>query len=425
MAVKDLFEKYTKASPHVKRAISYAVVGLFILLLAFYMYQGKKAHPPEKKETVKFEEVVPEVRLLQKSLYEETKRKTQKMQEQIFQLKKEILDTKRLIKEAQEQQQKKLNQQISELKGLIEQMKKQKQQKTAVTSKSEKISPPPRSARSYPYTPTTKKAPPTAPQWIGGISVQQVEKKKEQKQSKKKGKKKEKLSVYLPPSFVEADLLNGFASFSSQKGEKEPVRALFRLRDLAVLPNEIKADLKGCFAIGEARGDLSDERAHIRLLRLSCIGRDGSSVIDSPVKGWVVDEDGKAGLRGIVVTKMGAFLTRYMLAGFIQGFGEAYSSSQYYTTYSSSSGVVTLPSPGEAAKAGFGKGIARAGKGLADFYLELAKQTLPVLEVGAGKRVTLVFTEGTNLVIKKHCIKGRDGCLPLKSDFLSSLASLY
>ena len=422
MAVKDLFEKYTKASPSVKRAVSYAVVALFILLLAFYLYQGKKAHSPKKKETIKFEEVVPEVRLLQKSLYEETKRKTQKMQEQIFQLKKEISDTKRLIKEAQEQQQKRLEEQIAELKGLIEQLKKQ--HKTVKKAKSKKTPSPPHPAtRSYPYTPTKKKAPPTAPQWVGGIEVQ--EKKKEKKQSKKKEKKEEKLSVYLPPSFVEADLLNGFAAFSSQKGEKEPVRALFRLRDLAVLPNEIKADLKGCFAIGEARGDLSDERAHVRLLRLSCIGRDGSSVIDSPVKGWVVDEDGKAGLRGIVVTKMGAFLTRYMLAGFIQGFGEAYSSSQYYTTYSSSSGVVTLPNPGEAAKAGFGKGIAKAGKGLADFYLELAKQTLPVIEVGAGKRVTLVFTEGTNLVIKKHCIKGRDGCLPLKSDFLSSLASLY
>ena len=33
--------------------------------------------------------------------------------------------------------------------------------------------------------------------------------------------------------------------------------------------------------------------------------------------------------------------------------------------------------------------------------MELARQTLPVIEVGATKPVTLVVSEGTNLEIKK------------------------
>ena len=417
-----LLKKYSEAPAGVKKIISYSALALIVALIAVLMYQGKKHAPPPRKKEVKFEEVVPEIRLLQKSLYQETRLKTQRLSEELMKLRAELKKTQQQLKE---QNRKSLSQaqqyqtKIMELERRIEELKKAEAEHRKAAPV--KVPPPPAKTPAVYVGEKQKRKAPHQPQWIGGIMVEKAPEEKKQ-QKKKEKKKQEKISVYLPPSFVEADLLNGFAAFSSQKGEKEPVRALFRLRDLAVLPNEVKADLEGCFVIGEARGDLSDERAHVRLLRLSCIGRDGSSVIDSPVQGWVVDEDGKAGLRGIVVTKMGAFLTRYMLAGFLQGFGEAYSESQYYTTYSSSSGVVTLPSPGEATKAGLGKGIAKAGKGLADFYLELAKQTLPVIEVGAGKRVTIVFTKGQELTIKNVCLEGRDGCRKVKTDFLSAFA---
>ena len=418
--MRRLFEKYANAPQPVKRLIAFLIIAALVGLLAFYMYQGKKAHPVKKREEVKFEEVVPEVRLLQKSLYEETRKKTEKMRKYILELRAQVESLKRELSEERKKQNEKLQRELSEMKNLIEQMKKEREREKAVVHHREK-----KKAPSFipQQAPSTKRAPAGKPEWVGGILVERAEVKKKHPERKERKRKEEHLSVYLPPSFVPADLLNGFAAYSSEKGMKQPVRALFRLRDLAILPNEVKADLRGCFVIGEARGDLSDERAHVRLLRLSCIARDGSGVIDSPVRGWVVDEDGKAGLRGIVVTKMGAFLTRYMLAGFLQGFGEAYSTSQYYTTYSSSSGVVTLPSPGEAAKAGIGRGISKAGKGLADFYLELAKQTLPVIEVGAGKRVTIVFTEGKKLEIKIECLEGRNGCRK-KGDIFGLLAHL-
>ena len=416
----DLIKKYASATPHVKRVLSYSIIAIIIIFVSFLMYHSKKKSVTHHNHSnhVRFEEIVPEIKLLQKNLYEETRLKTQRMAIQLNKITGELKQT-RLELQQQHQQtielSKQYNKQIAHLQQTINKL-------TALLKK-QSPSYPPAQKTTTPISYPAHKQKTLKPEWVGGILVKYVKEKKS-KVSYTRKKKKHQFSVYLPPSFVQADLLNGFAAFSSHKGEKEPVRALFRLRDLAVLPNEVKADLQGCFVIGEARGDLSDERAHVRLLRLSCIGRDGSSVIDSPVQGWVVDEDGKIGLRGIVVTKMGAFLTRYMLAGFLQGFGEAYSQSQQYTTYSSSSGVVTLPSPGQATKAGLAKGIAKAGKGLADFYLELAKQTLPIIEIGAGKKVTIVFSKGQMLKIKNVCLEGRNGCRKkFKQDSLSVLVN--
>jgi conjugal transfer pilus assembly protein TraB len=46
-------------------------------------------------------------------------------------------------------------------------------------------------------------------------------------------------------------------------------------------------------------------------------------VIDQKVKGFIVDQDGKIGLRGKVVAKMGSMIARAALAGFASGVGDA------------------------------------------------------------------------------------------------------
>jgi len=111
-------------------------------------------------------------------------------------------------------------------------------------------------------------------------------------------KKKVVETIYLPPSFMEATLLSGVTAQTTTVSSDDPLPLLFRINDLAVLPNRVKANLKGCFMIGEGIGRLSDERVHVRLLTLSCVDKKGSSVIDQSVKGWCVDgSDGKVSLR--------------------------------------------------------------------------------------------------------------------------------
>ena len=256
-----------------------------------------------------------------------------------------------------------------------------------------------------PGFPAGNKAAPPAQQVVGGINI--VKTTEEPRVEKKTPKKKDQ--VYLPPSFMEATLLSGVAAPTTSAAKGNPLPVLLRIKDLAVLPNKVKANLKGCFAIAEATGNLADERVHIRLLTLSCVAKDGAAVIDQGIKGFVVDQDGKVGLSGRVVAKMGIHIARSALVGFLGGFGEAVEATSTDTTFSpilgTTSKMWTEADTKHVFKAGAGKGIAQAAKELQKFYLQLAEQTLPVIEVGATKNVTMVISEGVNLEIQKQNVK--------------------
>ncbi len=239
------------------------------------------------------------------------------------------------------------------------------------------------------------------PEMLGGIESNPVD----IPVIKKVSDKKKSQSIYLPPSFVEATLLSGVTAKTTSAAKNEPSPMLFRIKDLAILPNRVKAKLKGCFVIGEGKGDLADERVHGRVVTLSCVSKNGESVIDQKVKGWVEDNaDGKVGLRGRVVAKMGMHVARNALAGFVGGFGDAMHQSTQDTALSSL-GVPTSTFSGagvkDFSKAGIGQGIKDGASDLKGFYLKLAEQTLPVIEVLPNKTVTLVFSEGVDLQIKE------------------------
>jgi conjugal transfer pilus assembly protein TraB len=249
---------------------------------------------------------------------------------------------------------------------------------------------------------------PPKPDIYGGIKVvSQTE-----GDPKTDAKKKDAMKIYLPPSFMEGTLLSGMYAPANEGGKGEPLPGLVRIKNLAVLPNSVKADLKGCFVIVEAHGSLFDERAHVRLDTLSCLARNGESVIDQKVKGYVVDQDGFVGLRGTVVSKMGAAVARSLFAGFVAGFGDAVAQSTT-TTSISPLGTTQTFNTDEAAKAGAGKGLSQAGHDLQRFLLDLGKQAIPAIEVGAMRPVTVVISEGVDLEIKEKkngCLNGDAAC---------------
>lgn len=243
---------------------------------------------------------------------------------------------------------------------------------------------------------------PPKPEVYGGIKVvSQTE-----GDAKNDAKKKDGMKIYLPPSFMEGTLLSGMYAPANSGGKGEPLPGLIRIKNLAILPNSVKADLKGCFVIVEAQGSLFDERAHVRLDTLSCLAKNGESVIDQRVKGYVVDEDGFVGLRGTVVSKMGAAVARSLFAGFVAGFGDAVAQSTTITSISPLGTTQTFNTD-EAAKAGAGKGLSQAGHDLQRFLLDLGKQAIPAIEVGAMRPVTVVISEGVDLEIKEK----KSGCL--------------
>ena len=212
--------------------------------------------------------------------------------------------------------------------------------------------------------------------------------------------------VYLPPSFMQASLLSGLDAPTMNGAQSNPVPVLLRVRAPAILPNRVRANLKGCFIIADGVGNLASERVMLRLVSLSCIAKDGQAVIDQSIKGFVVGSDGKIGLRGRVVSKMGAVLARAALAGFLTGFGNAVQTSSA-TNMTSVLGTTSTINSGNIARAAVGGGLSAAAKKLSDFYMKLADQTLPVIEIGATRRVTVVVSKGEMLNIKNVCVGGK------------------
>lgn len=234
-----------------------------------------------------------------------------------------------------------------------------------------------------------------------GIQVSRPENIKSKNNKKVEDKKK---TVYMPPSFTEASLLSGVIAPTSKNSGDSQVPMIIRIKNLAILPNEFKQDIKGCFVIANGEGNLAQERVLTRLATLSCISKDGQSIIDQPVKGWVIDKDGRAGMRGKVVAKFGAHTARVALAGAIAGFGEVFSETAH-VTYSGAYGSSRQLKDTDLdtlAQAGLGGSLVAVASDLEEFYLSLAEQTLPVIEVGPTKDITIAFQEGVELEIKKR-----------------------
>jgi len=264
--------------------------------------------------------------------------------------------------------------------------------------------PPPSSGRDYYDRGPQTTLQPTRQQIVVDIGEAVNDMKGGAKSADEEGKKKDsKRAVYLPPSFMEATLLSGLNAPTSDAGRNNPVPVIIRIAAPAVLPNEVRANLKGCFVIGEAVGSLSDERAHTRLVSISCLSRKGQAVIDQEINGFVQDADGGIGLTGRVVSKMGAAVARLAAVGVLQGIGNGLSATSTSTVTTPLGQVSALSSNlKDIGMAAAGNGVANAAKGLAKIYEDLTLGSLPVIEVGNGKRITLVVTKGVSLEIKNY-----------------------
>lgn len=197
--------------------------------------------------------------------------------------------------------------------------------------------------------------------------------------------------AYLPSgSIIQGVLLTGLDAPTGRGSRQDPVPVLVRIKHDAILPNRFRADIKECFMLLAGMGDLSSERAYLRGEAFSCVREDGG-VIDIPLNVYAVGEDGKAGLRGTLVSKQGQAIGKAMLAGIAQSTSQAFSrgGSGY-----SGGGSVDLD---RAAESGVYGGAGSALDRVAQFYIDLAEQIFPVIEVAAGREVSLVLVRGAEI----------------------------
>jgi conjugal transfer pilus assembly protein TraB len=231
--------------------------------------------------------------------------------------------------------------------------------------------------------------------------------------SGKKLGEKSTLENTLPAgAFAKAILLGGVDASTSVSSSSDPRPVLLRVTDHGTLPRKFKSDLKDCHILASSYGDLSSERVYMRLEKLTCTERLTGEISETQVAGYVVGEDGRTGIRGIVADKAGPLVRNSLVGGFFSGMGQFFSAQQQKTVF-----PVTLPgqipalAPQQMLVSGASQGVSNAFEKYSEFFIKRAEQLQPVLQVAAGREVDIVFTQGTKFgetTVKKSLSKIRD-----------------
>jgi conjugal transfer pilus assembly protein TraB len=174
--------------------------------------------------------------------------------------------------------------------------------------------------------------------------------------------------------------------------DPQPIK--LRLVDDGRLPKKVRARLKGGIIIASAYGDLSNERIYIRIERLTQVRADGK-FIESGVAGYVTGEDGKYGLKGVVVDKSYKMVENAAISGFFSGVNQyLQANAAKNCNFYEGAGVLN---GADLATTGALGGTNGAFDMLTNYYIKRAEQIRPVIEASAGRIVDVTFIHSAEL----------------------------
>ena len=214
--------------------------------------------------------------------------------------------------------------------------------------------------------------------------------------------------VYLPAgTIITGVTLNGVNVGTGPAAMSNPQIVDLRVKKPAIMPNGYRVNLNNCMIINTGYGNLASERVYLRPTLLSCVNEQGK-VIEAPIRGYVVGDDGISGLRGAVVDHQGALIAKGFIAGLFSGLGGAFS-PQSVTPLSINPGSTTqyqYPSPSMLAGSAISGGVNNAAGQIAKFYIDEAKELQPTLQINPGVSADLILEAGA-YVQKKGMTKAQ------------------
>lgn len=199
---------------------------------------------------------------------------------------------------------------------------------------------------------------------------------------------------YVPSgTFARAVVLGGVDADASVDGQnKNNGVMLFKIVNEGVLPNGKRSHLAGCLLTASAYGDISSERAYVKLDKISC-AFDGVPIIDKAVTGWAFFA-GKVGIKGKPLMRDGKVVTWAGVSGALSGVAQAAQYAQSVQNFSPYGGATSVvPSSNIGPFAAFG-GASKAADQLSQYYIKRAEQYHPVIQVGSGNIINMVFKDG-------------------------------
>lgn len=219
---------------------------------------------------------------------------------------------------------------------------------------------------------------------------------------------KEKSSFHLSTGLSQAYMITGAYAPAFQEGDAEPLPVLFEAEGSIIQPNEHLGSVDKCFLLGSAKGNMNSQTAEIKLVSVSCLVDDGDYRIEAPITGWVIGENGIPGVGGELLHKNGAWLARTFIAGFLETFANALTSGD--TTTINLGGSTNNSRNDEGLGKSFSNNALYAGASglstvfskLGDYYLKMAEQIFPVIEVRGGRTVDLLLMGGEDFSVVEN-----------------------
>ncbi|MCC2646637.1 MAG: hypothetical protein K0R02_702 [Rickettsiaceae bacterium] len=202
------------------------------------------------------------------------------------------------------------------------------------------------------------------------------------------------LENYLPAStFIPGKLLGGISVSTSVNTSEEPVHVIIRLTDYASLPQEVKQNYKDCRVLGSCYGDISSERAIVRLETLACTDKKNNQAVETKISGFIYGPDGLNGIKGKVVSMDSKHLKNAAIGGFLSGMSKGLKEE-------TTPGFSIFGSPSrkrgwqdkfeDAGTAGMGS----AAEKLANYHIKRAEMISPVVQIPAGVKIDIVLSKG-------------------------------
>ena len=219
------------------------------------------------------------------------------------------------------------------------------------------------------------------------------EKRKELSEIKRRAKAKN--TYHIMTGLTTAYLVTGVYAPAFAEGKMEPLPVLLQAEGDILIANDDTESLGKCFFLGSAKGNMNSETADIRLNKVSCSLADGTKKIEGSISGWVIGENGIPGVPGQLLHKNGAWLAKTFVAGFLDTF------AQSITAFAGAggkdgSGAISI---GDSLAEAGGESTSQVFQQIGSYYLEMAAQIFPVIEVKPGRTVDILLKGGDILTV--------------------------
>ena len=209
--------------------------------------------------------------------------------------------------------------------------------------------------------------------------------------------------IFLPAgSILSGVLITGMDVPTGSSVKRDPFPSILRIKKEALLPNNFSADIRECVIVSSAVGDIASRRAYLRAEAISCVTEDGKAV-EANLNAFAVGGDGRNGVPGRLVSKNSEAVAKSAWAGFLSGIANLAGTSSVsigdnktgaYGVFQSQEAMKTLA--GSAALQGAGDAMDR----LADYYIEIAEQMKPYIEINPGISIDFIIQRGSSLRIE-------------------------